>query len=54
MAKTKKTTKTTDPVEMETTEVKSVIMKAIVKFNNKAFEITYNVTTDNISVKEVE
>lgn len=49
MAKTKKTTKTTEPVE----EVKNVIKKAIVKFDNKAFELTYNVTTDTVSVKEV-
>lgn len=48
MAKTKKTTKTTESVE----EVKDVIKKAIVKFN-KAFEITYNVTTDTVSIKEV-
>ena len=50
MAKTKKTTKTTAPVG----EVKDVIKKAIVKFDNKAFEITYNITTDSVSVKEVE
>lgn len=50
MAKTKKTTNITEPVE----EVKNVIKKAIVKFNDKAFEVTYNITTDNVSVKEVE